>query len=98
MRWARALRTVASLSNELTLDAGVSLALSSSQSRSISVLAAVSSCWGFKTLTVSLLEVFKGPTAALPAAIFLGMVVGVLGNFWCLFIFSRGSSLCVSYS
>jgi len=28
-----------------------------------------------------------GPTAALPAAVFLGMVVGVLGNFWYLFIF-----------
>jgi len=28
-----------------------------------------------------------GPTAALPATVFLGMVVGVLGNFRCLFIF-----------
>jgi len=28
-----------------------------------------------------------GPAAALPAAIFLGMAVGVLGNFWYLFIF-----------
>jgi len=28
-----------------------------------------------------------GPTAALPATVFLGIVVGVLGNFWCLFIF-----------
>jgi len=28
-----------------------------------------------------------GPTAALPAAVFLGMAVGVLGNFWYLFIF-----------
>jgi len=27
-----------------------------------------------------------GPAAALPAAVFLGMVVGVLGNFRCLFI------------
>jgi len=27
-----------------------------------------------------------GPTAALPAAVFLSIVVGVLGNFWCLFI------------
>ena len=42
-------------------------------------------------------EVFKGPTAALPAAVFLGIVVGVLGNFRYLFIF-RGSSLYVSYS
>jgi len=31
--------------------------------------------------TVLLLEVFAGPTAALPAAVFLSMVVGVLGNF-----------------
>jgi len=28
-----------------------------------------------------------GPIAALPAAIFLSMAVGVLGNFRCLFIF-----------
>jgi len=38
-------------------------------------------------VTVLLLEVFMGPAAALPAAVFLGMVVGVLGNFWYLFIF-----------
>jgi len=31
--------------------------------------------------TISLLEVFAGPTAALPTTVFLGMVVGVLGNF-----------------
>jgi len=37
--------------------------------------------------TISLLKVFTGPTAALPATIFLGIVVGVLGNFRCLFIF-----------
>ena len=43
MRWARALRTVASLSNGLSLDIGVSLVLSSSCSRLILVLAAVSS-------------------------------------------------------
>ena len=49
-------------------------------------------------MTVSLSEVFKGPTAALLAAVFLGMIVGVLGNFWCLFIFSRGSGPCVSCS
>jgi len=36
---------------------------------------------------VLLLEVFIGPTAALPATIFLGIVVGILGNFWYLFIF-----------
>jgi len=37
--------------------------------------------------TVLLLEVFIGPKAALTATIFLSIVVGVLGNFWCLFIF-----------
>jgi len=31
--------------------------------------------------TVSLSEVFAGPIAALPATIFLGIVVRVLGNF-----------------
>ena len=41
--WARALRTVASLSNRLSLDIGVSLVLSSPRSRLISALAAVSS-------------------------------------------------------
>ena len=41
--WARALRTVASLSNRLSLDIGVSLVLSSPYSRSILVLAIVSS-------------------------------------------------------
>jgi hypothetical protein len=48
-------------------------------------------------VAVLLLEVVKGPTAALPAAVFLSMVVGVLGNFRYLFIF-RGSSLYVSFS
>jgi len=38
-------------------------------------------------VTVSPLEVFTGPAAALPAAVFLGIVVGVLGNFQYLFIF-----------
>jgi len=38
-------------------------------------------------LIISSSKVFKGPTAALPAAIFLGIVVGALGNFRCLFIF-----------
>jgi len=37
--------------------------------------------------TILLLEVFVGPVAALPATVFLGIVVRVLGNFWCLFIF-----------
>jgi hypothetical protein len=43
VRWARALRTIASLSNGSTLDIGVLLVLSSSYSRLISVLAVVSS-------------------------------------------------------
>jgi hypothetical protein len=43
IRWARALRTVASLSNRLTLDIGVLLVLSSSYSRLILVLAIASS-------------------------------------------------------
>ena len=37
-------------------------------------------------VTILLLEVFVGPIAALPAAVFLSIVVRVLGNFWCLFI------------
>jgi len=37
--------------------------------------------------TISLLEVFAGPIVTLPATAFLGIVVGVLGNFWYLFIF-----------
>jgi len=36
--------------------------------------------------TILPLEVFIGPIAALPATIFLGIVVGVLGNFQYLFI------------
>ena len=48
-------------------------------------------------MAVLLSEVFKGPTAALLAAVFLSIVVGVLGNFRCLFIF-RGSGPYVSYS
>jgi hypothetical protein len=48
-------------------------------------------------VTILLLEDFKGPTATLPAAMFLSMVVGALGNFRHLFIF-RGSGLYVSFS
>jgi hypothetical protein len=48
-------------------------------------------------VAILLSEVFKGPAAALPATIFLSIVVGVLGNFRYLFIF-RGSSLYISYS
>ena len=74
------------MSNNSLLGIGVSLVLSSSRSRLISALATASSSWGVETATVLLLEVFVGPAAALPTAVFLGMVVGVLGNFRCLFI------------
>ena len=78
--WARALRTIASLSNGLLLDIGVFLVLSSSRNYLISALAATSSAWGVKILIVSLSKAFIGPTAALPATVFYGMVVRVLGN------------------
>jgi hypothetical protein len=64
------------VSNNLSLGIGVSLTLSSSWSCLISALAAISSTWGFELVAVSLLEVVKGPIAALPAAMFLGIVVG----------------------
>ena len=80
VRWARALRTVASLSDGSSLDIGVFLVLSNSRSRSISALAIASSAWGVKTLIISSSEAFVGPIAALPTAVFRGMVVGVLGN------------------
>ena len=35
------------------------------------------------------MEVFTGSAAALPAAAFLGIVVGVLGNFWLFIYFLR---------
>jgi len=40
-------------------------------------------------VTISPLEVFMGPIAALPAAVFLGIVVGVLRNFL-VFIYFLG--------
>ena len=61
-------------------DAEVSLALSSSRNYLILALAAVSSAWGFETVTISLSEVLEGPVADLLAAVFCGMVTGVLGN------------------
>ena len=64
-----------SLFNKLLLDIGVSLALSSSYSHLILALAAVSSSWGVKTVIVSPLEVFNGPAAALPAAVFLNIII-----------------------
>ena len=67
--------------SSLDIEVGVSLALSSSRSYLILVLAAASFTWGFKTLTILLSKVFKGPAVALLAAVFLNIVVGVLDNF-----------------
>ena len=89
---ARALRTVASLSNRLLLDIGVFLVLSSSCNRLISALAAISSAQGVKILIISLSKAFTGPIAALPTTMFYSIVLGyqvIPGNFF------RGSSLCV---
>jgi len=36
--------------------------------------------------TILLLEVFADPIVALLATVFLGIVVGILSNFWYLFI------------
>ena len=66
--------------NNLLLDIGVFLTLSSSRSYLILVLATVGSAWGVKIVIISLLEVFKGPTAALLATVFLSIVVRVLSN------------------
>ena len=47
--------------------------------------------------TISPLEVFAGLAAALPATIFLSMVVRVLGNFRCLFIFQGFQSVRILF-
>ena len=62
----------------------MSLALSSSYSHLISALAAISSSWGVKTAIISLLEVFKGSAVALPAAVFLSIILVGLYNFWAI--------------
>ena len=85
---------MASLSNKSLLDAGVSLALSSSYRRLISALAAISSSWGVKTAIVSPLEVFDSPAAALPAVVFLGIILVRLYNFW---VMSSGVVVCMFY-
>ncbi len=59
----------------------MSLALSSFYSHLILALAAISSSWGVKTVIVLLLEVFKGPAAALLATVFLGIIMVILYNF-----------------
>ena len=64
---------------------GVSLALSSSCNYLILALAAIRSAWGFKTVIVLLSKVLEGPVGALLAAIFRGIVTGVvviLGKFF----------------
>ena len=67
--------------NNLLLNTGVFLALSSFCSYLILVLAAISSALGVKTVIILSLEVFKGPIANLLAVVFLGIVVQLLGNF-----------------
>ena len=74
VRWAKALKTIASLSVRSSGVAGVSLASSSSYSYLILALTAVSFAWEVKTLIVSLSKVFAGPATALPAAVFHGIV------------------------
>ena len=61
------------MSDNLSLGIRVSLALSSSRSCLISALATISSIWEFKLVTILLLEVFKGPTAALLLSIVIGV-------------------------
>ena len=71
---------------------GVSLALSSSYNYLILALAAVRSAWGFKKVIISLSKVLEGPAGALLAAIFWGIMAGVvviLGKFF------RGCGLCI---
>ncbi len=86
--------------DSLSLNTGVSLALSSSHNHSISALVAISSAWGFKAMAVSLSKVFAGLVAALLAAMFRGIVAGVvviLGKFFrgmvCVSCGSLGSVL-----
>ena len=57
------------------------LILNSFYSHLISALAAVSFAYRVKTLIVFLFKVFAGFAAALPIAVFYGIIIGVLGNF-----------------
>jgi hypothetical protein len=52
------------------------LVLSSSYSRLILALAAISSAYGVKILIISLSKAFAGPTATLPTTVFCGIVLG----------------------
>ena len=78
--------------NLLLPNIGVSLALSSSYNRLILALAAIRSTWGFKTVIISLSKVLEGPAGALLAAVFQGIVAGIVvipGKFF------RGYGLCI---
>ena len=59
----------------------MSLVLNSPRSRLILVLAATSSAYRVKILIISSSKEFIDPIAALPTAVFHGIVVGILGNF-----------------
>ena len=72
----------------------MSLASSSSRNHSILVLAAISSAWGFEAVAVSLSEVFAGPAAALLAAVFRGIVAGVVVIPGKIFFFLGVWSVC----
>ena len=78
-RCDRAARTVASLQvsdcDLLSPNVGVSLASSSSHNCLILALVAISSAWGFETMTVLLFKVLEGPAANLLATVFYGMVM-----------------------
>ena len=76
----------------LSPNIGVSLALSSSCNYLILALAAVRSAWGFKTVIILLSKVLEGLAGALLAAVFWGIVAGVVvipGKFF------RSYGLCI---
>ena len=92
----RAIRTIVSLQvsdyDSSSPNIGVSLALSSSYNHLISALVAIRSAQGFKTVIILLSKVLEGLVGALLAAVFQGIVAGVvviLGKFF------RGCGLCV---
>ena len=76
----------------LSPNIGVSLALSSSYNYLISALAVIRSAWGFKIVIILLFKVLEGPAGALLAAVFRGIVAGVVVI---LSKFFRGYSLCI---
>ena len=78
--------------NLLLPNIGVSLALSSSYNYLILMLVAIRSAWGFKIVIILLFKVLEGPAGALLAAVFRGIVAGVVVI---LSKFFRGHGLCV---